>query len=262
MAEENKKLTLVERAFALPDSEKEFGMKIADHKLICNVLDDHMNSVENMVDQKILKTLQSDELNNTIADKIYDKISTVFSDFMENISEGQKGIASDITKINLKLNEIETNNNLAIRRLDGRADANRDAVNSLRTDYEIYKEHLEYLAKVKPTLQTIQKVFKFWTWKENWLKIISIIVGFFVIIFALFWIFLSIMKLKVFVSLNDSGKKHSGLEQVWADIKTGHISNEVRAVKTVKLTDIQIDTMIAQKERSLIKPVTITYNKK
>jgi hypothetical protein len=70
------------------------------------------------------------------------------------------------------------------------------------------------------------------------------------------------MKFKGFVSLNDSNKKHSGLEQVMLDIKTGNVSNEVRAAKTIKLTDIQRDTMIAQRERALIKPVNITYNKK
>ena len=245
MAEENKKLTLVERAFALPDSEKEFGMKIADHKLICNVLDDHMNSVENMVDQKILKTLQSDEFANKVAEKVRADVAETYLQLAPSLAN----IEGSITSINTRLNNIETNNNLAVQRLDGRADANRDAVNSLRNDYEIYKEHLEYLARVKPTLQTIQKVFKFWTWKENKVKIIGVIVGFFVIILALFWIFLSIMKFKGFVTLN---VKHSGLEQVWADIKTGNISNDVRSIEMPK-TDRDRDSTEAQIYRMIKK---------
>jgi hypothetical protein len=245
-SKKDSKVTLVETAFALPDSEKEFGMKIADHKLICAVLDDHMASTEDMMDEKIMKTLQSDKLTDTIADKVYDKLAEFNQPVLLKLEELINGIE-----------EIKTQNKLEIARLDLRADANRDAVKDLRTDYEIYKEHLEYLAKVKPTLETIQNVFRFWTWKENKKKIIGASIGIVIGIFILFWIFLSIMKFKGFVSLNDSNKKHSGLEQVMLDIKTGNVSNDVRAAKALKLTDAQRDTMIAQKEKILIKPVNM-----
>lgn len=197
------KLTLVDRAFALPGSEDEFGMKIADHKLICNVLDDHMDSIMDNVDEKILKTLQSEVLTNTIADRVYDKLAEFNTPILLKLETLINGIE-----------EIKRHNELEIARLDLRADANRDAVIGLRTDYEIYKEHLEYLAKVKPTLETIQKVRRFWTWKENWKKIIGAIIGFVVLIFALFWMFLSVMQYRGIVT--ERGLK-TGIQQTEAD---------------------------------------------
>jgi hypothetical protein len=65
------------------------------------------------------------------------------------------------------------------------------------------------------------------------------------------------MKFKGFISLNGNSQKHSSLEQFILDIKTGNVSNDVRAAKALKLTDAQRDTMIAQKEKILIKPVNI-----
>jgi hypothetical protein len=183
------KLTLVDRAFALPGSEDAFGMKIADHKLICNVLDDHLDSIMDKVDEKILKTLQSDTLTNNIADKVYDKLAEFNAPILLKLETLINGIE-----------DIKKHNELEIKRLDERADANRDAVKDLRSDYEIYKEHLEYLANVKPTLQQIQKVIKFWTWKENWKKIIGAIIGLVVLIFVLFWLFLSVMQYRGIVT--------------------------------------------------------------
>jgi len=206
----------------------------------------------------------NDSNADLIADKLYNKIAGTFNGFMQNI---ESGIANDITTIKEKLITAEKKAEEALKiakekeleaeRLDLRADANRDAVKDLRTDYETYKEHLECVAKVRPTLETIQKVFKFWTWKENKLKIIGAIGVTFIIIFVLFWVFLSIMKFKGFISLNGNSQKHSSLEQVILDIKTGNVSNDVRAAKALKLTDAQRDTMIAQKEKILIKPVNI-----
>jgi hypothetical protein len=212
-----------------------------------------MASTEDMMDEKIMKTLQSDELANKVAEKVRADVAETYL----QLAASFQGIEGSISSINTRLNEEDEKIKLEIARLDLRTDANKDAVKDLRTDYEIYKEHLEYLAKVKPTLETIQNVFRFWTWKENKKKIIGASIGIVIGIFVLFWIFLSIMKFKGFVSLNDSNKKHSGLEQVMLDIKTGNVSNDVRAAKALKLTDAQRDTMIAQKEKILIKPVNM-----
>lgn len=169
-----------------------------------------------------------------IIDGFFDRVAEPFADFMGNIEKGQKGIATS-------LSQIEEHNKLEIKRLDQRADANRDAVKELRDDYEVYKEHLEYVSKVKPTLETIQKVFKFWTWKENWKKIIGFIIATLVIIFVLFWLFLSIMKFKGFVSLNEP-KKLTGIEKIEYDIKTGHVLPNVRAIQ-MPTTNAEIDSI-------------------
>jgi hypothetical protein len=188
-----------------------------------------------------------------IIDGFYERIAKQFADFMNNIETGQKGIATS-------LSQIEKSNRLEIEKLNLRADANRDAVKALRDEYEINKKHLEYLATVKPTLETIQKVFKFWTWKGNWKKIIGVIAGTLIVIFFLFWVFLSIMKFKGFVSSNES-TKITGIKKIEYDIKNGHISPNVRAIQ-MPTTQVEIDSAQAEILKYNIKPVTITYNKK
>jgi cell division protein ZapA (FtsZ GTPase activity inhibitor) len=58
MIKENKDPTFIEQAFAIieetysvPGADKEHGMKIADHKLLCRVLNAH----EDYIDEKIVK---------------------------------------------------------------------------------------------------------------------------------------------------------------------------------------------------------------
>jgi hypothetical protein len=85
-SKETKTITLVEHAFALPDSDKEFGMKIADHKLICSVLDAHLESV-------------NDEICDIIVDKAFDKLAEVIKPIfskLEDLETGQKIMQEDI----------------------------------------------------------------------------------------------------------------------------------------------------------------------
>jgi hypothetical protein len=214
------KLTLVDRAFALPGSEEEFGMKIADHKLICNVLDDHLDSIMDNVDEKILKTLQSEELANTIAGKVRADVAETYVQLaavLKNIEAGQVAIAEDITEIKKRLTINENNVELEkkeIEIINLRLDQKKKDITKLREDYESNKKNLEDIAKHKPTLETIQKIFVFWSWKKNWLKIIGAIIGVIAIIFVLFWLFLSIMQYRGIVT--DKSSK-TGVQQIKVD---------------------------------------------
>jgi hypothetical protein len=232
---ENKISTFIDQAFAIIEetysqegAKDQHGMTIADHKLLCKVLNAH----ETYIDENVIKKFVS-----AIAEH-YDPIMNGIS----SLSLGMEQIGNDIATINERLTTIEEKNKLEVERLDGRADANRDAVKDLRTDYEIYKEHLEYLAKVKPTLETIQKVWRFWIWKENWLKIIGAIIGGIVIIFALFWIFLSIMKVKGVITKNENTKSGYNPEEIYAKMRTVGLSPITRGA-TIHYTDAQKDSI-------------------
>jgi hypothetical protein len=171
------KITLVDSAFALPGSEEEFGMKIADHKLICAVLDDHVDSIEDMIDQKILKTLQSDELANKVSEKVRADVAETYIQLAASL----KGIEESISSINDRLDKEDKKIILEVERLDLRIDFKRDQIKDLRDDFEENKKELAEIALHKPTLETIQSIFKFFTWKENKLRIIAIIIGIFLL---------------------------------------------------------------------------------
>jgi hypothetical protein len=211
-------------------------MKIADHKLICAVLDDHMDSIESKIDEKILKTLQSDEFANKVAEKVRADVAETYIQLAASL----KGIEGSIASINERLNKEEKKIEFEVKRLDLRINNKRDKIQELRDDYEKNKKHLQYLADIKPTLETIQKIFKFWTWKENKLKIIGTIAGFFIIIFGLFWIFLSITK--GFIGMNEP-KKITGIDSIEYNIKTGNVSPITRGA-TIHYTDAQRDSVI------------------
>jgi uncharacterized coiled-coil protein SlyX len=167
------KCTLVERAFALPGSRRQFGMKIADHKLICNVLDDHLDDIMGKVDEKILKTLQSDELTNTIAEKVYDKLAEFNVPVLlklEALINGQAEIAKDITHIKERLQITEgriTIEEQRINDLNARLLAKKLRLEKLEIAMsllqpEAIKQYANEIHEIKPILTKMVNAFKWW----------------------------------------------------------------------------------------------------
>jgi hypothetical protein len=79
------KCTLVERAFALPGSRRQFGMKIADHKLLCQILNAHEGFI-----------------NENIVERFYDKVAEHYDPIMrslEKLERGQSAIAKKIKDV-------------------------------------------------------------------------------------------------------------------------------------------------------------------
>ena len=242
------KITLVDSAFALPGSEEEFGMKIADHKLICAVLDDHVDSIEDMIDQKILKTLQSDELANKVAEKVRADVAETYIQLAASL----KGIEGSIKSVNERLDREDKKIILEVERLDLRIDLKRNQIKDLRDDFEESQRELEEIAKHKPTLETIQRFFKFFTWKENKLRIIAIVIG----ILLLF----SSMVIGIYFIMRKSGwitaysnKLSQNKEQYDEAIKI--LNAPTRAIHIEKLTDAQIDSIQADILKYNIKPI-------
>ena len=52
------------------------------------------------------------------------------------------------------------------------------------------------------------------------------------------------------------GSKHSNIEQIYDNIREGKVNPTVRGGSDYKMTEIEIDTMMAQQERILIKPIS------
>jgi hypothetical protein len=157
-----------------------------------------------MATEKIYNS--DDNLPEEVAKRVYGKISETFTDFMTNIETGQKNIASSISKIAEDVNDIKLRlsknedrveaEETEIENIKTRLESKKTAIKQLRDDYERNKEHLEYVASIKPTLQTLQNMFNFWTW-ENWWKIALIIIG-------ILFIF-SVLNVKLNVIMHDRG---------------------------------------------------------
>jgi uncharacterized protein YjbJ (UPF0337 family) len=133
---------------------------------------------------------------------------------------------------------------------DNRLNKKKQEIEELRGEFEKYKEHLEYVSKIKPTLETLQNAFRFWRWK-NWWKIVSIIVGI-ILVFSL-------MVIGIYSFMRQSGclsqSKTSGIEKVWTDIKTGNISNDVRTIHFNNLTPTQKDSLINENEKEILSTI-------
>jgi hypothetical protein len=79
-------VTLVERAFSVKDSDKIYSMTIDDHKLICSVLDAHLDVVE----------LKVNALNNAFHAKMIQDVSEVIRDQWPNaLAESMKDYTKD-----------------------------------------------------------------------------------------------------------------------------------------------------------------------
>ena len=218
----------------------------------------------------------SDQTKAGLTKENIDQISTIGrmlslqDDFIESILKSIHGTVVNIEKVLLtidgRLNSIETRLTQAeekvsieekrIEEHEIRLNKKRDDIKEINDRFEEYKEHMEYLAKVKPTLETIQKVWRFWTWKENWKKIIGAILAGLVVVFVLFWMFLSLMKFKGFVNFNEPNKI-TDMGKIEADIKTGHISPITRAAHPFHITgtkayrDSVNDAIIEQNEKDI-----------
>jgi hypothetical protein len=249
---ENRKPSFIDQAFAIieehyanEDPKAPHGMSISDHKLNCKVLDAHEGYIEGLIDERILKTLQGDELANKVAKKVRVDVANAYIQLAATL----EGIKDSIVSINERLSQVEETVELEVERLDLRIDKKREAIKELRDDYEKNKDHLEYVAKVRPTLETMQKVFVFWTWRKNWLKIISVCIGLILLFSAIVIGIYSVMRKSGWLSQD----KTSGIERVWADIKTGNVSPQTRTIHYDKLTDVQIDSLENEQIKSLIK---------
>lgn len=249
---ENKKLTLVDRAFALPDSEKEFGMKIADHKLICNVLDDHMDSIMDNVDEKILKTLQSDTLTDTIADKVYEKLAEFNAPVLlklETLINGQTEIAEDIFEIKERLSATEEKVGIEEKRIEGidkRLDAKKKRIERLESEMrmlqpESIEEYSIEIHKVKPILDKIVKMFSWWR-------------------IAIYILIVAILAALVVLTLHKNGylgqlRNDKQSYKEWAkELETQQIkgySTITRGSTAYKMTDAEIDTLENQTLRTI-----------
>jgi negative regulator of sigma E activity len=143
-----------------------------------------------------------------------------------------------------------------IEALNIRLDKKKEDIASLRTDYEVNKLELEKIAKHKPTLEKIQKVFMFWSWKKNWLKISGVIFVVLAVFVAMLIGVVYYMHKRGWVTYEIPQK--TGMQQIEADIKTGNVSPITRTIHYNKLSDAQNDSIHTRNQeqiKRMIKPV-------
>jgi len=92
--ENNKLITLVDVAFLASDAKEKYGMKIGDHKLICSVLDAHMD----VIDQRNME--RDEKLLKDIIREVAERMEAQWSRITERLDAFE-------TKINLRINGME-----------------------------------------------------------------------------------------------------------------------------------------------------------
>ena len=109
MSKENKNglLSLIDIAFAEENAKDKYGMKIGDHKLLCNVLDAHMKVVDE-TSKKI-----NEEFSKSLLKDIVDYLDIKFNPLekkIENISISITELKKDIFDTGERLNVLKTEN--------------------------------------------------------------------------------------------------------------------------------------------------------
>jgi hypothetical protein len=176
-----------------------------------------------------------------------------------------EGILVDIQKtlvgINKRLDIIEQRLTFAeekvtaegkrIETLETRMDKKGEDIKTLRDDYEKNKEHLEYVAKVKPTLESLQNMFKFWTWK-NWWKIALIFLAVISLFVALFIGVNFYMHRNGYVTENKDSK-HSYNNKMTIEEQMRIINAPTRAATDIKKwTAAQRDSIITEDQKGIL----------
>jgi len=203
-----------------------------------------------MVDENKIPIFNSEEFADKIADKVYIKIAKPFADFMENIKDGQEGIAKSLNQINKRLELTEEKvrkEEVMLLDHEKRLKEKKSRILKLEEGYEKSKRVIRIIDKLEPTLLRIDNASKWW-------KIVLYIIALAVLVFA-----------AVAYSYRKGllGQyKNSSIEMIDADIKTGKILPYTRAIHENRLSDTQIDTVQAGILKYNIKPVTITYDKR
>jgi hypothetical protein len=205
---------------------------------------------------------ENDNLANEVAETVFSKIADTFADFMNNIKDGQKGIAESLNHIDKRLESAENKVSMEEKKIidielwEKQTDEwkSRKKIRIDRMEIEMsllqpneIKKYVDEIHAVKPVMERLVRAFKWW-------KILLYIIALSILVFA-----------AVAFSHRHGllGQyKNSGIEMIDADIKTGKILPYTRAIHENRLSDTQIDTVQAGILKYNIKPVTITYDKR
>jgi uncharacterized phage infection (PIP) family protein YhgE len=207
-----------------------------------------------------------------IADKVCEETALTFAEFMSNIKEGLTGIASDVSSINERLTRNEEKISLEATQIneisdylkvrkeiidnhEERLNKGKDLIKEIRTDFDEYKQNSERIAKIIPTLETIQKTYNSWTWKSHKLKIIGIIFGILFILACFIAGINLIQHAKKWGVTFQDGNKNTKLEQIYDNIQEGKVNETVRGGTIHHMTDAELDSLEAEQLR-MIKPIS------
>lgn len=257
MANENKKITLVESAFALPDSESEFGMKIADHKLLCRILDAHEGSI--------------DEKNSELHDKLISDVNEVIKDQWIRVLKEELayhtaklnntliGIKDKIGAIERRLGAEEKEMELVEKRLGEK----KLRIEKLEIKMELFqpetikeiKDFIKEFEEVKPYFLAWGKIFDWFKLKNLW-KMVLIFIAILVLFFGLIWLS---HKLNW---VTESGIKQGyGIDDIYSSMRNGTMSMKTRAIHPAdlsKLSKAQRDSATNAQHKANIQAIMKT----
>jgi hypothetical protein len=176
----------------------------------------------------------TDQEANQVADAVYGKISGTFVEFMKNLEIGQKGIFTKIEDHEIRLN------------------VKKEQIQLLEAKFKKQEQIIAEVAAIKPTLETIQKTIRWWTW---WKVVILAVV--IVIIFVCG----SLLVHRIGLVTQIKPYKQSYDNTMTYDQQVKMLNAPTRGAKDAKnWTAFQRDSIIDENQKGILR--TIERNKK
>lgn len=193
--------------------------------------------------------LQHDEYQNAfgdkVADKVYNKIADTFKQFMENIELGQKNFAADVQK----WREEETKK---MKVVEERLEKKKVEIDGIKLEMNIIRKMVQpeavaeiekavnVMKDIKPSLDMVAKIIKWWMDKKNRWKI-------FLIAIAIIFFFVIINVVTHWTGLvSVLGGRQGGIDKWGKNIREQQTKDKGMTVRTYRMTDKEIYSMQSQ----------------
>jgi hypothetical protein len=188
-----------------------------------------------------------------IADKVYDKISYTFKQFMENIELGQKNFTADVQK----WREEETKK---MKVVEERLEKKKVEIEGIKLEMNIIRKMVQpeaveeigkavvVMNKIKPSLDLVAKIIEWWLDKKNRWKIFLIAIG-----IILFFVIINVVTHWTGL-VSVLGGRQGNIDKWGKNIKEQQTKDKGMTVRTYSITDKEIDSMQNQMLKT-IKPI-------
>jgi hypothetical protein len=187
-----------------------------------------------------------------IANATYEKIAKTFTDFMENISQGQTTISKNVELIKeeqIKMNERIVAEERRMLNIEEKIERGRDWIERVETKENELEERLNAIGpeKIKAATEDIHALKKTFS---------GVRIAIYITLITIILICLIALLHRNGYLQFLGGNQHSGLQQIEYNQKNGIIVPNVRSDKTHKMTVAERDTLENHILRLNIKPIS------
>ena len=248
-----KEPTFIDQASALIDSHyenngSEHNMTIADHKLLCHILDAHEKYIEDKNNDFSTKLIG--DVNEVIGNQWIRVLREELNKHTDQLNGILQGIADDIESIKDRLETTENKLSAEERRIEMVEEWQKRKklrIEKLEVEMAMFqpesliemRQFAKEFREVKPLFMRWGKIFDWWTIK-NWWKLVLICVALLGLFFGLIWFSHKVRW------VSGLGKQQSSrIDDIYARMRTGTVSTTTRAIHLdyTKLSSAQKDSV-------------------